>query len=1389
VTGAKSFTPAVINIGENSRLRLTFTAPPDTALTSFSFTDTLPAGVTVSNSTPPSATGCGTFGGAWPPAAGDTVIAATGGTIPLGATCTVDVYVTSNAGSGPGILYTNQIQPVNVSSAENRTLTSTISAGLTVRTVSTLSISKAFYPDIVNPNGLSTLTITLQNTGAVNLINVSLDDVLPGTTSNGVVVAPVPNESTTCTGGVITFPTSQTIRMTGGSIPAQVGGIPGICTIIVDVQGKSTNGATPATHTNTIPATNVIATIQGTPSTMNAQGPASDNLVVRNISLEVVKGFNPLLVYGGADSQMSITLRNPNSAAELVGISFVDNMPAGVMILVDPPNFDASDCDPPSGPPAVLTGTAGGSSFTFSGGYLAPGDQCTLTLNATLTVNGNRTNTIPAGAVTSFNGASNGTPTSATLTNLAGASVSKSFAPNPIASGLSSYSILTITIRTTATVALTGMGLVDNLPAGIEVAGGSAPAPTNGCGGTLSASPGDTTIQLSGGALGIGFETCSMTIPVAGANPGVYNNTIPGGTLTSDQNTTNVLDATASLTLTPFSLGNRVWYDTDNNGLLDGGESGIPGVRVELYRDNGTTPGVFDAGDTYLNFRNTDVNGFYRFDDLGPGDYIVVIPKVNFDTGGAPLAGYLSSGTSITSNGSISDSIGPDPDNDVDDDDNGVSTFTGTSVDYVSSRAVTLGPGGSEPTSENNPVTNPETGEAVDEQSNRTVDFGFYRLQLGNQIFQDVNENGAFDLGDAPLAGATVLLFAANGTTEINVGPDGMLGTTDDAPGGVTSTGIGTPGSPTGNYLFRGLPAGSYIVKVLPTGSPSTVDTANPGDTSNPNNNIDDNDNGVGVDSSTVSSNDVTLTPGSSGAASNNVITNATGTTYNPTVDFGYVTSFAKTLIGGEANHTADPEVTIGEFVTYQVSMVIPAGGLNNVQLVDTPQSGLAFADCLTITLPAGVTSAFANGACDALDGTIPGTSNPLIENSGGRITFDFGNITNTTGASQTVRVQYSLIVLDILANQGGDTLTNNVTWTWTGGSRTTNAPNVEIVEPELTIDKNATPTSVQVGGTVTFTIDLAHSAISSADAFDVVVTDRIPAALTYVPASLVVGGTATFTSSNFDTGTNTLTLVWDEIALGETASVTFDAVYLGPPPVVNVSSAEWTSLEIDPGTPGPPPVPVQRSPYNPSATERWYDPAAPAGVNNYVASDSVTVNAQGVDQAVMLPNTGFAPGKITALPEQPAEYGYSDLGELWLEVPNLKLKTQIVGVPKAGNGWETQWLWDQTGYLEGTAFPTWNGNSVITGHVFLSNGQPGPFVDIGNLKYGDQVIVSAFGQDYIYEVRSISYHKPDDVSRVIRHEKLPWITLLTCKDYDPGTDTYRNRIAVRAVLVSVKDK
>jgi LPXTG-site transpeptidase (sortase) family protein len=179
-----------------------------------------------------------------------------------------------------------------------------------------------------------------------------------------------------------------------------------------------------------------------------------------------------------------------------------------------------------------------------------------LTLSATMTVNGNLTNTIPAGAVTTANGVINVDPASASLTNLPGASVSKFFSPNPIAAG--SYSALTITIQNTGSVAFTGMGLSDslpgNLPAGLAIAGGSAPAPVNHCGGTLTAVSGTQLIELVNGTLA-GNASCTMVINITGNTAGDYQNTISAGALITDQGVTNSLGASDHLVVTGSSGG------------------------------------------------------------------------------------------------------------------------------------------------------------------------------------------------------------------------------------------------------------------------------------------------------------------------------------------------------------------------------------------------------------------------------------------------------------------------------------------------------------------------------------------------------------------------------------------------------------------------------------------------------------------------------------------------------------------------------------------------------------------------------------------------------------------------------------------------------------------
>lgn len=868
---------------------------------------------------------------------------------------------------------------------------------------------------------------------------------------------------------------------------------------------------------------------------------------------------------------------------------------------------------------------------------------------------------------------------------------------------------------------------------------------------------------------GIGLGSGQVSSNVITLTPG---STGAAGSNTVDNTTATTSNPTMDFGVMPlYSLGNRVWFDTDNNSAISGTEVGVNGVDVELYAADGSGNPTGAA----LATQTTANGGYYRFDGLDSGDYVVVIPSSEFGTGGT-LLGYWSSGTTLSGT-AITESASPDPDNDTDHEDNGSMQTSGTFSGAVISKAITLGPGVTEPASEtDSDPTNP-AGEAPDTQSNLTVDFGFYRVQLSNQIFVDIVEDGLYNAGDFVLPGAVVRLFASDGTTEIEVGPDGILNTADDATGGVTT-------APGGVYLFSGLPQGTYIVSVTPPPAySSTMDSADAADSTAPDTNIDDNDNGLGTGTGQVFSNAVTLTPGN--ASLNNTVDNATGTTSNPTMDFGFTSGFTKVMVSTDAVHTVDPEVTIGEIITYEINMYIPVGTMTNVTLVDTPQAGLAFVDCIDINLPANVTSTnIVDGACDANDGTTAGTSNPLIQSSGGRATFDFGDISNTAASSQIVTVRYSLIVLDIAPNQTGVTLTNSAVWNWTGGTKTTSAPPVEIIEPELTIDKNATPTSAAYGSIITFTIDIAHDVASTADAFDVIVTDQIPAGLTFVAGSITSSGTATLTSSNFNAGTNTLTFVWDVFRLGETGSVSFRATFVGPSPVVNSANVEWTSLLIDPQLPGPPPVPVQLSPYNPDATERWYDPAAPAGVNNYAVTDSVSITQL---IAARLPRTGFAPNVVTELPQMPSDFAYAQT-DVWLEIPQLKLKLDIVGVPFSPDAkdWDLKWLANNAGWLDGTAFPTHEGNSALTAHSILPTGNAGPFANIGLLKYGDQIIVHLGGQKYIYEIRENKTVVPSDVASVLKHETYSWLTLITCKTYNEKTGEYESRTVVRAVLVKV---
>ena len=143
-------------------------------------------------------------------------------------------------------------------------------------------------------------------------------------------------------------------------------------------------------------------------------------------------------------------------------------------------------------------------------------------------------------------------------------------------------------------------------------------------------------------------------------------------------------------------------------------------------------------------------------------------------------------------------------------------------------------------------------------------------------------------------------------------------------------------------------------------------------------------------------------------------------------------------------------------------------------------------------------------------------------------------------------------------------------------------------------------------------------------------------------------------------------------------------------------------------------------------------------------------------------------------------------MDEIRIEIPTLGINFPIVGVSLSGNNWDLTWLKESVGYLEGSAYPTFNGNTVLTAHVIDSNNNLGPFSDIKGMKLNDKIYIHAYGKIYVYEVQENQKISPANISMVFKHEEYSWVTLVTCEDYDAKAKVYQYRRMVRAVLVSV---
>ncbi|WP_353421252.1 SdrD B-like domain-containing protein [Staphylococcus delphini] len=299
---------------------------------------------------------------------------------------------------------------------------------------------------------------------------------------------------------------------------------------------------------------------------------------------------------------------------------------------------------------------------------------------------------------------------------------------------------------------------------------------------------------------------------------------------------------TADGTEALYQLGDKVWEDTNKNGIQDAGELGIPGVKVTLKDSDGKV----------IEHTETNANGKYVFDNLKNGIYTVDFETPEGYTASPQNQGNdaLDSDGPTSAQGIISDennltvdqgfylteiptqNVGNkvwedlNKDGIQDADEPGIANVTVTLKDadgnIVGTRTTddkgnylfedvkegeyTIDfetPEGYTPTITGQSTLGRDSNGVsarilVENRDDLTIDSGFYKTEppvpptrnIGDKVWEDTNKDGIQDADEPGIANVTVTLKDADGNVVVTR-------TTDDK----------------GNYLFENVEQGDYTVE------------------------------------------------------------------------------------------------------------------------------------------------------------------------------------------------------------------------------------------------------------------------------------------------------------------------------------------------------------------------------------------------------------------------------------------------------------------------------------------------------------------------------------------------------------------------------------------------
>ncbi len=262
-------------------------------------------------------------------------------------------------------------------------------------------------------------------------------------------------------------------------------------------------------------------------------------------------------------------------------------------------------------------------------------------------------------------------------------------------------------------------------------------------------------------------------------------------------------------------------------------------------------------------------------------------------------------------------------------------------------------------------------------------------------------------------------------------------------------------------------------------------------------------------------------------------------------------------------------------------------------------------------------------------------------------------------------------------------------------------------------------------------------------------------------------------------------------MSLGLLAWTILLGLYMVTWPANQVDKTASIDIADQPGASTPAGQPAQPGQPGQPGTAAEATPAAPEwqGATTMLPSGELVIVPHSTPEppepmpAYSLP---VPPAEAEGLTGYPAVSGEPDSTPvIHILIPSIGVNTDVDFIPFDGTTWPLTGLRQQVAWLGDSSWPGLGSNTVLAGHVTLSGGILGPFNSLDKLKSGDKIYLSTEKYTYVYVYTDTMEVEPTDAS-VTDPTSSPQVTLITCTNWNSGSQVYDKRLVVTATLESV---